>query len=100
MRSTPAQLAVELICGNIPLEIAHGMTRRQQLEQGRAMLRSITRQDFGFDLQKWHDYLKESREGGYTWNRAIDLPKIMKSALADPEWSVIVATIESAENKR
>lgn len=50
------------------------------------MLMSITGQDFGYDLQAWHDYLKESRDGGYTWGRNIVLPKIMKDALASEEW--------------
>ena len=36
---------------------------RQQLRDGRETLRSLTGQDFGFDLQAWHDYLKESKDG-------------------------------------
>ncbi|MCL4205324.1 MAG: hypothetical protein KJ000_22805 [Pirellulaceae bacterium] len=63
------------------------------------MLRSISGQDFGFDLQKWHDHLKESKQGGYTWNRTIDLPKVMQRALANQEWLDTVAAIENAANR-
>ena len=99
MRLTPAQIAVHLICGNDPSRRETG-SMRQQLRAGREMLRSITGQDFGFDLQKWHDYLKESKDGGYTWNRSIDLPKVMKAALANQQWLATVSVIESAADKR
>jgi hypothetical protein len=42
---------------------------------------------------------KESKQGGYTWNRTIDLPKVMKRALANQEWLDMVAAIENAANK-
>lgn len=54
----------------------------------------MTGQDFGFDLQAWHDYLKESRDGGYTWSRSIDLPKVMKAALANQQWLETVNILE------
>jgi len=73
---------------------------RRKLRDGRDMLRSITGQDFGFDLQQWHDYLKESRDGGYTWNRTIDLPAVMKSAMTNQEWLDTVKVIEIAEDRR
>lgn len=73
---------------------------RQRMRDGRKMLRSITGKDFGYDLQRWHDYLKESRDGGYTWNRTIDLPKLMKAALENQEWLDTVVIIENADDKR
>lgn len=73
---------------------------RQRMRDGREMLRSITGKDFGYDLQSWHDYLKESRDGGYTWNRTIDLPKPMKAALENQEWLDTVVIIENADDKR
>jgi len=95
MRLTPAQIAVHLICGEDPTPPGRPQrTLREQLEVGREMLRSLTGQDFRFDLQKWHDYLKESKDGGYTWNRTVDLPKVMNRALANPEWLETVAAIE------
>lgn len=99
MRLTPAQIAVHLICGDDPSPPGWPQrTLREQLRDGREMLRSLSGQDFGFDLQKWHDYLKESKDGGYTWNRSIDLPKVMKAALANQAWHDMVAVIEAAAN--
>jgi hypothetical protein len=100
MRLTPAQIAVHLICGDDPSPPGWPQrTLREQLRDGREMLRSISGQDFGFDLQKWHDHLKESKQGGYTWNRTIDLPKVMQRALANQEWLDTVAAIENVAKK-
>jgi hypothetical protein len=89
MRLTPAQIGVQLICGH-DLPTRPQCSLRQRLIEGRNELRRITGVDFGYDLQRWHDHLKESRQGGYTWSRAIALPKIMAEALASPEWNEIV----------
>jgi hypothetical protein len=95
MRLTPAQIAVHLICGSDPAPWSE-RTIRQQLRDDREMLRSITGQDFGYDLQAWHDYLKETKDGGYTWNRTIDLPKVMQAALANQEWLDTVLVLEQS----
>lgn len=50
------------------------------------MLVSITGEDFGYDLVAWHNHLKESRQGGYTYGRNIVVPRIMQAALASAEW--------------
>jgi hypothetical protein len=86
-RALPAQIAVRLICGERFTDVAHtpeALTDR--IRSGRDFLVSITGRDFGYDLAAWHDYLKESRDGGYTWGRNIRLPKIMQHALESPEW--------------
>jgi hypothetical protein len=46
----------------------------------------MTGKDFGYDLAAWHEHLKLSREGGYTWSRIIVLPRIMKEAMESEEW--------------
>lgn len=88
MQLTPAQIAVTLICGhNLP--IGPHRSLEQNLKEGRAMLVRIAGLDYGYDLQRWHDYLKSiprSRSRGYTWHRAITLPKVMQEALASDEW--------------
>ncbi len=99
MRLFPAQIAVYQICGEDPTPYSK-LSMRQQLMQGRESLRQMTGVDCEFDLQKWHDHLKESREGGYTWNRSIDLPKIMKQALANQEWIQTVDAIRNAAMRR
>ena len=86
MRLTPAQLGVHLICGADWLPRFSRMPLRQRLEEGRDLLRQITGKDFVYDLPAWHNYLKESRDGGYTWGRNIVLPKIMQAAVASEEW--------------
>ena len=50
--------------------------------------------DYGFDLKKWHDHLKISGDGGYTWRKNIVLPKIMKEALASKEWNEAIERIQ------
>jgi hypothetical protein len=57
-----------------------------RVREGHDFLVQITGKDFGYDLQAWHDYLKESRQGGYTYGRNILLPRIMQAALRSPEW--------------
>ncbi len=58
------------------------------------MLTRLTGADYGYDLQRWHDHLKVSREGGYTWNRTIVLPKVMQEALASAAWQKAVSDLE------
>lgn len=69
------------------------MPLRKRLKEGRQLLQSITDIDFGYDLAAWHNHLKESREGGYTWGRNIVLPRIMQAALANEEWQKAVAAL-------
>jgi hypothetical protein len=94
MRLTPAQGAVILICGEpLPSLARTPDDMHKRLRMGHDLLVRLTSQNFGYDLQAWHDYLKESRDGGYTYGRNIDLPKIMKAALASPEWHATAARL-------
>lgn len=95
MRLTPAQIAVQLICGR-SLRRGPQQSLKQRMKEGRAMLVSIAKVDYGYDLQRWHDHLKEmpkSESQGYTWNRTANLPKIMKAALASEEWKSAAADL-------
>lgn len=94
MRLTPAQVAVHLICGRAPGPLGHSFpTLRERLVAGREFLVQLTGQDFGYDLASWHAHLKESREGGYTWGRNIELPRVMKEALTDERWREAVSSM-------
>lgn len=93
MRLTPAQLAVHLICGRALPASPPELTARLRL--GRQQLAEIAGVDFGYDLQKWHDRLKVTRAGGYTWNRSVALPRIMKEALASDEWTRAITSLTS-----
>jgi hypothetical protein len=95
MRRTPAQIAIRLICGRQIPPFARGpSTLSQSVRDGHELLVGMTKRDFGYDLQAWHDYLKESRDGGYTYGRNIVLPKIMQAALASAEWQAAVRAME------
>jgi hypothetical protein len=76
------------------------MPLRQRLRDGRDMLRRISGQDFGYELAAWHNHLKVSRQGGYTWNRNIALPRVMKAALASPEWQDAAAALQAKERRK
>jgi hypothetical protein len=85
VRLTPAQIAIRLICGeSMPRVRSESLLER--IREGHDFLVSITGKDFGYDLEAWHNHLKESREGGYTYGRNIRLPRIMQAALQSPEW--------------
>lgn len=99
MRFTPAQLAVRLICGESP-SLRDRESLRQRIQNGHDMLVELTGQDFGYDLQAWHDYLKESRDGGYTYGRNIVLPKIMQAARASAEWQEAARVLTSRAETR
>ena len=87
MRLTPAQMAVHLICGlKLPPFAPTSDDICERMQEGHDDLVQMTGKDFGYDLQSWHDHLKESRECGYTYGRNIVLPKMMKAALESPEW--------------
>lgn len=88
MRLTPAQIAVHLLCGRPLPGSPESMDERIAL--GRKHLIEIAKVDFGYDLQRWHDHLKVTRPGGYTWNRTIALPKIMRDAMASEDWLAAV----------
>jgi hypothetical protein len=84
MRLTPAQLAVHLLCGSALPGFPESMDER--IAMGRKRLIEIANVDFEYDLQRWHDHLKVTRQGGYTWNRTVALPKIMRDAMASEAW--------------
>lgn len=92
MRATPAQLAVRQICGQ-PVWRECSRSVEERLQSGHEFLVDLTGVDFGYDLQAWHDHLKESRDGGYTYARNNPLPRIMQDALQSEEWQAAVARL-------
>ena len=90
-RLTPAQVAVHLMCGRRVRRLPG--TLEDRVQRGRRLLSELAGVDYGYDLQRWHDHLKVTRPGGYTWNRTVDLPRIMKQALASEEWRKTVASL-------
>ena len=68
----------------------------ERIALGRQRLMAIANVDFGYDLARWHEHLKVNREGGYTWNRTVALPKIMHDALASEDWRDAVERLASS----
>ena len=97
MRLTPAQIAVHHLCADRLPVGDEGQSLHDLIRSGRLSLRRLTGQDFGYDLARWHEHLKESREGGYTWGRNIALPRIMKLALESSEWREAVAALDNEQ---
>jgi hypothetical protein len=94
MRLTPAQIAVRLICGGrLPRVQDQDEPLVDRIRKGHDFLVRITGKDFGYDLQAWHNHLKDSREGGYTYGRNIVLPRIMKAALQSPKWQKAIMSL-------
>ena len=94
MHLTPSQGAVELLCGN-NLPVGQPRPLKECIVEGRRILAQIAGVDFEYDLQRWHDHLKVTRAGGYTWNRTIALPKVMQAAVASDEWQAAVRELRS-----
>lgn len=97
MQLTPAQIAVRLICGEkLPgARMSHDPDILSRVKRGHDMLVKLSGKDFKYDLVAWHTYLKQSRDGGYTWGRNILLPRVMKKALVSNEWHEAINKIQS-----
>jgi hypothetical protein len=96
MRMTPAQLGMhQLLGGWVPVVPEQGLIDR--IRSGRAFLVNITKQDFGFDPLKWHEYLWMTDAGGYKWCRRSPAKweKHARMQISRPEWIAAVQQIES-----
>ena len=99
MRLTPAQIGVRMICGHrLPFVEPIELSLEDRIRRGRETLVQIAGVDFEYDLQRWHDHLKLSRQGGYTWNRAIALPKVMDHAMTSEPWQQAVEALRRRGN--
>jgi hypothetical protein len=87
MRLTPSQIGMLCLLG-VPLPRGSvGLTLKERIQEGHAFLKKITGQDFGFDPQRWHDYLRETDAGGYRWsNKHLGMPKQIAEAVSNPAW--------------
>ena len=101
MRLTPAQMAVHLLCGlRLPPFAPTSDDICERMREGHDDLVQMTGRDFGYDLQAWHNHLRESREGGYTYGRNIVLPRIMQAALQSAEWQDAARVLEARNARR
>lgn len=65
---------------------------KERIRRGHAGLVRTTGKDFGFDPQRWHDHLRETKEAGYRWS---GIAERIAAATADPAWRRAVAELES-----
>lgn len=70
--------------------------RLKAMRQGRENLRRLTRQDFGYDLARWHAHLLGNNEWGYRhpYGWRIVRPAI-EQALTDPDRVRLVKLLEA-----
>ena len=95
MRLTPSQIGMMLLLGErVP---RRELTVKERIQEGHEFLVSITGQDFGFDPQRWHDYLRETKAGGYRWG---GIAKRIARATSDPEWCRAVEELRSDAPRR
>lgn len=95
MRLTPSQIGMMLLLGEwLP---GRERTLKERIQEGHAFLVSITGQDFGFDPQHWHDYLRETKAGGYRWG---GIAKRIARATSDPEWCRAVEELRGDAPRR
>ena len=98
MRLTPAQCGMRALLG---YRLRMGMPREwsiaDRIRYGREFLVRITRQDFGYDAWRWHDYLWDTDAGGYRWSRRSreKWARQVTAAITDPEWQKAVRELEA-----
>lgn len=70
-------------------------TLKERIRDDHAFLVRITGQDFGYDPERWHAYLRESNAGGYRWSKKhLGMPKWIARATSDPAWRQTVKELE------
>jgi hypothetical protein len=61
-----------------------------RVQAGHEQLVFITGKDFGYDPQKWHEYLAKNN-AAYRWsNLHLGMPKRIAKALNNQEWQQVV----------
>lgn len=98
MRMLPLQIDMYQLCGQSMLfvePVENGL--RQRVLDARESLVEQTGQDFGCDLDAWHEFL--CKGDGYKWsNIHLSIASAIRKALEDPDWIAAVAAIEGGED--
>ena len=96
MMATPAQCGMILLLGGV-LGMAQAQPMTERIRRGRKWLADITGQDFGYDAQRWHEYLWETDVGGYRWSRRSKdkWGNWPLEAMDNPEWQAAVKELEA-----
>ena len=96
MRLLPEQIAMYQLCGEwLPFVEPDQLSLGDRLKSARNALVEMTGQDFGYSLQKWHEYLVENSELGYCWsNKHRSILVRIRKAEVDPSWLEAIALLE------
>ena len=106
-RVTPSQMFMLMLAGHVmrgffvqPGTVEPEKERLKSMAMGRASLRRLTGQDFGYDLKRWNDYLLATKDSGYRHPYAwrIVRPAIAK-ALEDQDRLVVVEKLEQERER-
>ena len=93
MRLTPSQIGMLLLLGE-RLPMGPERTLKERIQEGHDFLVRIAGRDFGYDPQRWHDHLRETKAGGYRWG---GVTKLIAQATSDPEWCRAVEELRGSE---
>jgi hypothetical protein len=94
---------MEALLGHwLPMGMPRETSLRERIEYGREFLRCITLQDFEYDAMKWHEYLWESKAGGYRRSRRSPKKWIrhVQAAIAVPEWQQAVLQLRASDESQ
>jgi hypothetical protein len=97
MRLLPVQIKMYMLAGEwLPFCEPDELPLAQRIKSARQSLVQQTGQNFGYDLQKWHDYLVEHHKGEYCWsNKHRSILVRIREAEADPAWREAVASLQA-----
>jgi hypothetical protein len=99
---TPAQMYMVMLAGHVlhrhpvqPGTVEPDEARLRAMALGRARLRRLTGQDFGYDLRRWHEHLLADEDTGYSHPFAWDTVRpAIERALADSDRERLMALLE------
>lgn len=95
MMETPAQRAMRLLTRGLTLFESYS-TLAEGIARGRLALKTYTRQDFGYDPKRWHDFLAQKKL--YSFQSRLKpgiYPDWVLAAVDSPEWLEAVRIAES-----
>lgn len=88
---------LELLGEEFPF-VASPRNLKIRLRRARQHLVERCGMDFGYDVERWHDYLERENIGGYRWNnRNRGIPRRIREAKANREWLETVQGLQMNE---
>ena len=98
MKLTPAQVGMTSLLGQkLRMGDLGKGSLPKRIKAGREFLMRITKQDFGYDALRWHDYLWDTNAGGYRWSRRSrsKWTRYVEAAISREDWQGAVEELLS-----